>query len=248
MKIQHILFSALMAICLAACEKEGEKIIKPILKSQPFSISGFALVDTLEQYFDGKKVREFAGRANYSGNIVFQKEAPILMELKKKGDSKVLLSKTITPGMADADKTIVFYYEGKDIEAKYNYPAPIADIEQVAFYLDNPANVPVDVVYGDASGDINAVQYLARNVQPGKWSNFIQIPPLNGNGQDLYVFLLKAGKKEWLVNNNFELSYLQTNLPIIGGWYQGGGVQAMYIPFNKKGEIAMTYDLVQLYP
>ncbi len=248
MKIQHILFSALMAICLCACEKEGEKVIKPILKTQPFHIFGFALVDTLEQYFDGRKVREFVGRANHDEKIVFEKEAPILMELKKKGDSKVLLSRTITPGMADPGKIITFYYEGKDIKEKYTYPSPIADIEQIAFYFDNPANVPVDIVCSDASGDINAVQYLARNVQPGKWSNFIQIPPLNGNGQDMYVFLLKAGKKEWLVNNIFELSYVQANLPVIGGWYQGGGVQAMYIPFNKKGEIGMTYDLVQLYP
>lgn len=246
MKIQHILVSALMAMCLSACEKEGEQIIKPILKTQPFDIVGFALVDTIEQYFDGRKVREFTGRANFSGKIVFEKEAPILMELKKKGDSKVLFQKTITPGMTNPGK-ITFYYEGKDIKEKYSYPTPIADIEQVAFYFDG-ITVPIDVVYSDASGDVNAVQYLARNVQPGKWTNFLQVPPLNGNGQDLYIFLLKAGKKEWLVKNNFELSYIQVNLPIIGGWYQGGGVQAMYVPFNKKGEMIQTHDLVQLYP
>lgn len=249
MKTHHITLSALLAICLTACEKQGEILLKPINKVQTFHLFGFALVDTIEQYFDGRKVRELSGRYSYDGNIAFDKEGPTVMEFKKKGDSKVLFSKTITQSQADADKRITFYYDGNEVKEKYTYPAPIANIEQFAFYFDAPANVPVDVVYSDASGDINAIQYLARNVQPHTWTNFIQVPPLNGNGQDLYIFLLKAGKKEWLAKDGFQLSYVQANLPVIGGGYQGGGVQGLYIRIVSKDGLGVgdVTDLVQVY-
>lgn len=249
MKTYHTLVALLLVILLNSCEKNGEPIIKPIMKIQPYNIKGFVIGDTLEQYFDGKKIREFTGWSRYDGKIAFDKAGSVLMEIKKKGDTKVLLSQTITQDMADPEKYITFYYENKVFKEKYTYPVPIAGIEQIAFYFDSPADMPVDIVYADASGDIDAVQYLARNVQPNKWMDFLQIPPLNSNGQDIYIFLLKAGKKEWLIDNNFELSYIQANLPIIGGWYQGGGVQAIYAKTFENGKfgISQPQDLVSIF-
>ncbi len=249
MKKHHILVALFLAILFTSCEKNGETIIKPIKKIMPFNIKGFVIGDTLEQYFDGRKIREFTAWSKYDGKIVFDSDAPILMEIKRKGDSKALLSQTITQDRANPDQYITFYYADKVMKEKYTYPAPIANLEQIAFYFASSVDMPVDIVYADASGDINAVTYLARNVQSNKWIDFLQIPPLNSNGQDLYIFLLKAGKKEWLVDNNFELSYIQANLPIDGGWYQGGGVQAIYIQISKDGKpgLSSVNDLVTTF-
>ncbi|TDQ08262.1 hypothetical protein [Pedobacter metabolipauper] len=247
MKRYYMIVTGIIILLMSACKKEGELVIKPIRSAQTLNFRGFVLGDTLEQYFDGRKLREFYATSFYNGRIVFDKEGPVLMELKRKGDNKVLYSKNIEQDAAATDKPVSFYYDGVEVKEKYSYPEAIPGIEQIAFYFDFPSDMPADIVYGDASGDVNSVQYLARNVQPKQWVDFLKIPPLDG--QELYVFLLKAGKKEFLIDNNFELSYLQANLPLKDG-YPGGGVQSLYFRYvdNNGTKGFQTENLVNIFP
>ena len=244
----YLIVLGFFVLAMNACKKEGELVIKPIRSGQPISYIGFITGDTLEQYFDGKKIRELYGRVVYGGRIIFDKEGPITMELKKKGDAKTLFSVNIEQGVTGNPPPITFFYDGMQVKKTYEYPDAKPGIEQVAFYFDFPADMPVDIVYGDISGDINAVQYLARNVKPKQWGEFMSIAPLDGG--DLYIFLLKAGKKEYLINNNFEESYIACNLPTTGGWYQGGGVQSMFVRMYVNNDVKSiaAENLVDTFP
>ncbi|WP_256011488.1 hypothetical protein [Desertivirga xinjiangensis] len=237
MKTQFFVLGIIISICIAACKESGDLVVKPVRATKTIEFRGFALGDTIEQYFDGKKVREFHGRVTYSGRMIFDKEGPVIMDLKKKGDSKVLYSKVFEQDTTKTIPPFTIWYDGVKVSETYNYPEPRPGIEQIAFYFDFPANMPVDIVYGDASGDVNGMQYLARNVQPKQWVDFMEIEPLDGT--ELYVFLLKAGTKEFLIQNRFELSYIQAQLPTTGGWYQGGDVQSLfarYVPASDQQE------------
>lgn len=249
MKIQFFILGIIISICFTACKKEGDLIVKPVRATKTIEFRGFVLGDTIEQYFDGRKVREFYGRFTYTGRLIFDKEGPVTMELKKKSDNKVLYSKVFEQDTEKAIPPFTLWYDGAKVNETYDYPEPKPGIEQIAFYLDFPSNVPVDIVYGDISGDVNAMQYLARNVQPKQWVQFMDIAPLNGT--DLYVFLLKAGKKEFLIQNNFELSYVQVQLPTTGGWYKGGDVQSIYVrylpPAEQQTEQLIYENLIDIF-
>jgi hypothetical protein len=249
MKKYLMILAVLMTLLMNACKKEGQLIIKPIKAGQPINITGFAIGDTIEQYYDGRKVREFIGRTTYTGRIAFDSDAPVLMELKKKGDPHVLFSKSIALDSVEALKPITFYYDGIKVTERYSYPDAIVGVEQVALYLDLPADMVVDIAYGNASGDVNSLQYFKQGVPARKWVDFMQISPIDG--ADVYLFLLKSGKKEFLIENDFFKSYLPVNLPTTLGGYQGGGVQSFYIlhqldPEGKPTLIAQ--DMISLFP
>lgn len=238
----------MLGLAMQSCEKNGQLAVLPIEKLSPIEFKGFVLGDTLEQYFDGVKMREFHGLGRFNGNIAFNSEAPVKMELRKKSTGQVLLTETIERNRPD--QPITFFYDGKKMSEKYEYPAGIANIEQISFYFDFPANMPVDVAYGDGS-DINAVVYLARNVKLKQWTEFIQIPPLDG---EMYVLLLKAGKKEYLMNNDVGYSFMSGGLMLPNKYgYKGGGVQSWYVGTIKelgtnKQVVYPQIDLVSVFP
>lgn len=243
-----IVLMLMLAFVVQSCEKEGQLVVVPISKLSPIEFSGFVLVDTLEQYFDGKKMREFHDWARFTGNIAFEGEAPVKMELRKKSTGETVFSQTID---RDAPaKPITFFYDGKKVSEKYEYPDPIDEIEQIAFYFDFPADSLVDIAYGDGS-DINSVEYLAKNVKPGQWTEHIKIPPLEG---EMYILFLRAGKKEWLMDNDINFSIVSAGLTLPNKYgYLGGGVQSWYL--GRKKDIGLNKDvlypqinLVQIFP
>ena len=246
MKKYYLLTISLLLILTSACKKEGQLILKPVAAAQPIGFRGFVVGNTLEQYFDGRKIREFYGNASYDGRIVFDSDEPILMELKKKGDDQVLYSAKIAKDASGTIKTMRFFYDGTKVTENYNYPVAKPGVEQIAFYFDFPADMPVDIVAGDDSGDVNNLHYLARNVQPKQWVDFLEIAPING--PDQYIFLLKAGTKEFLIKNDFFSSYIQGNIPSTGGWYQGGGVQSMYVIYNKTSDAVAAQNIIDSFP
>lgn len=244
-----ILVMLMLAIITQSCEKNGELAILPIEKLSPVAFKGFVMGDTVEQYFDGVKMREFYGWARFEGNIAFQGEAPVKMELRKKSTGEVLYTRTIERGNPNTEP-ISFFYDGQKLTEKYQYPEAIADLEQIAFYFDFPADMPVDIAYGDGS-DINSVVYLARDVKPGQWTAFIKVPPLEG---EMYVLLLKAGKKEYLMNNDVNYSVMSAGLTLPNKYgYPGGGVQSWYVGTRhdvtlNKPVLDPQTDLVAIFP
>lgn len=239
----------MLAMVTQSCEKNGELAVLPIEKLSPVAFKGFVMKDTLEQYFDGVKMREFYGYAKFEGNIAFQGEAPVKMELRKKNTGEVLYTHTIERSDPNT-QPISFFYDGQKLTEKYQYPGAIANMEQIAFYFDFPANMPVDIAYGDGS-DVNAVEYLARNVKPGEWTEFIKVPPLEG---EMYVLLLKAGKKEYIMDNDVNYSYMSAGLTLPNKYgYQGGGVQSWYVGTRhdatlNKPVLDPQIDLVAIFP
>lgn len=237
-----------LAIFVSSCEKEGKPAIVPIKDLRPTSFSGFVMGDTLEQYFDGVSIREYFGRVRFSGKIAFESEKPIKMELKKKSTGEVLYTRSFENNPT-AEVPLSFFYDGEKLTEKYTYPADIEGLEQIAFFLDFPEGTAADIAYGDGS-DVNSVIYLARNVQPKQWSEFIKIPPLEG---EMYVFLLKAGKNEYLIDNDVNYSYMNSGLQLPNKYgYQGGTVQSWYVGMkaDSQGKTILfpQEDLVRLFP
>ncbi|SHF13409.1 hypothetical protein [Pedobacter caeni] len=241
-------FLLVLSMFFSSCEKEGKMVITPITDIRSISFKGFVLGDTLEQYFDGVKMRNFYGRAGFTGNITYENQDAIKMELKKKGTNEVLYTYGIEKDR-DKDKPVRFFYDGKKVTEGYHYPEAIEEQEQIAFYFDFPAGMPVDIAYGDGS-DINAMEYLAKNVQPKQWTEFIKIPQLEG---EMYVFLLKAGKKEYLLENDAFSSVMSGGIQLPNKYgYPGGGVQSWYVGIVKDGTGKSAFfpqeDLVALFP
>ncbi len=239
----------LLSIITLSCERNGELAVLPIEQLSPIEFKGFVMGDTIEQYFDGVKMREFYGWSKFNGNIAFEGDAPVKMELRKKKTGEVLSTRSIDRNYANS-QPISFYYDGQKLMEKYQYPEAIADVEQIAFYFDFPADMPVDIAYGDGS-DVNNVTYLATGVKPGAWTEFIKVPPLEG---EMYVLMLKAGKKEYLMNNDVNYSFMSAGLVLPNKYgYQGGGVQSWYVGTRQdinsnKSVLDPQTDLVALFP
>lgn len=236
-----------LVVLTSSCEKDGEPAITPIKNLRPISFKGFVMGDTLEQYFDGVKMREYYGKASFNGNMAYEKEDVVKMELKKKSSGEVLYTQSIKSN-GPADKPINFFYDGVKVTETYLYPAGVDGVEQIAFYFDFPPGMALDVAYGDGS-DVNAAEYLVRNVQPKQWTEFIKIPPLEG---EMYVFLLKAGKKEYLIDNDVNYSFMSAGIQLPNKYgYEGGGVQSWYVGLGKEpsGKVVLypQEDLVPLF-
>ncbi|GGH30008.1 hypothetical protein FAZ19_21630 [Sphingobacterium alkalisoli] len=238
---------AVLAVFATSCEKEGELVVKPVKEFIPIEFKGFVMRDTLEQYFNGIKMRDLYGRIMYNGRIAFEDDAPIAMDLRKKSSGEVLYSTTIEQD-DPADESFTFFYDGTKVTNTFAYPDAIPGVDQIAFYFDFPDDMPVDIVYGDGS-DINSVTYLARDVKPKQRTEYFQIAPLDG---EMYVLLLKAGTKEYLLNNDVNYSYMSSiQLPSKLWGSQGGGVKSMYVALQAANGIdhlvLAESDLVQSF-
>lgn len=270
-KFKFIYLVAILSVFLfGSCEKDGDHIM-PIIKSvnDTFHISGFVLGDTIEQYFDGVKMREYYGQVRTIGSLsqlAFEKDE-INMELKSKGTGKTLYQQRFN--INDKENIVPgFYYDGLKFDKGYSYPDRQGDDYTANFYLDPSggsalADINIDVLeyYYDSSKPdpivvVNTTTIpIAGNVRPGEWTAYLKVPvPVASpqqSGTELYpiVVLRDAKTKEYYINKNRDQSTLNMELPYDG--VSPGKVQSMYL--NKKAATGTTFfleafDLVQMFP
>lgn len=269
-KFKFLYLVAILSVFLfGACEKDGNHIM-PIIKSvnDNFGISGFVLGDTIEQYFDGVRMREYYGQVRTTGSIsqlAFEKDE-INMELKSKSTGKTLYRQTFN---INNKENIVpgFYYDGLKFNKGYSYPDPQGDDYTANFYLDPSggsalADINLDILeyYYDTSKPdpivvVNTTTIpIAENVKPGEWTAYLKVPvPVatpQQSGTELYpiVVLRDAKTKEYYINKNRDQSTINMELPYDG--VSPGKVQGMYL--NKKAVTGTTFfleafNLVQMF-
>lgn len=269
-KTFKIIYLAAIVLLFSACEKDGIHIspkIKAINKE--FSISGFVLGDTIEQYFDGVKMREYYGPVRigyFQSQLAFEKEE-IYMELKRKSTGETIYSQTFN--IADKQHIVPrFYFDGKQFSKGYTYPDPEGDEYTANFYLDpsggsTPVNINIEVLeyyLDDTRPDpivvVNTTTIpIAENVKPGAWTPYlkVQIPRVSPqqSGTELYpiVVVRDAKTKEYYINKNRDQSLIGLEIPSDG--VSPGKVQSMYLN-RKVGEQKQFYlesnDLIQFFP
>jgi hypothetical protein len=258
-------------MCLfSACEKEGTPVFTKIKAiNKEFNISGFVLGDTIEQYFDGVKMRDYYEQVRTVSNqnqLAFEKDE-INMELRRKSNGETIYRQTFNIN----DKLNVvprFYFDGSKLTKGYTYPDPQGDEFIANFYVNpaggsSPVDIDIDVLeyyYDSTKPDpivvVNTTTIpVTQNVEPGKWTPYLKIPvPLvtpQQSGTELYpIAVVRDSKtKEYYVNKNRDQSTITMELPYDG--VSLGKVQSMYlsrIPGTGKDFFLRFYDLVQLFP
>ncbi|WP_316837415.1 hypothetical protein [Pedobacter nutrimenti] len=270
-KIKTLCLAAILPILLFnACKKDGTHIM-PTIKAihKNFSVSGFVLGDTLEQYFDGVKMREYYGPVKTTG---FQNQMAFVtdevnMELRKKSTGEMVYRQKFN---INDEQNIVspFYFDGLKFNQGYSYPDPMGDEYTANFYVDpsggsDLVDINIDVLeyyYDSTKPDpiivVNTTTFpIAENVQPGKWTPYFKVPipeviPQQ-SGTDIYpiVVIRDSKTKVYYVNKNRDQSTINMELPYAGA--SAGKVQSMFLnrkPVDGKSFFLEFYDLVQLFP
>lgn len=270
MKLNHIyaILSIFAVLILGSCKKEGEFLTKPVKAIKPYEITGYAIGDVLEQYFDGVKVRDYYGRVT-SGSvvpqIVFENDVT-LMQFKKKSNGQVVYEQKFD--INDTKNEVPkFFFDGTKLSQSYPYPKAQGTDYLVNFFIDGPKDLPavdidMDVLeyYYDNNNNLVIVQTstfpIASNVATGKWTEYlqIQVPPSllpTQPGTEFYpIATIKNAKtKQYLINNDAISSALQIELP--DQWTSQGKTQSIHIQGligdNKALYIELN-DLVKLFP
>lgn len=266
-----IYLAAILPIFLfSACEKDGNYIMPKIKAiNKDFNVSGFVMGDTVEQYFDGVKMREYYGkvRTTYPQDLLAFVKDEINMELKRKSTGETIYQQKFN--INDKQNIVpAFYFDGLKFNNGYTYPDPQGDEYTANFYLDpaggsTPADINIEVLeyyYDDTRPDplivVNTTTIpIAENVQPGKWTPYlkVQIPTVipQQSGTELYpiVVVRDSKTKDYYINKKRDDSIINLEIPYDG--VSPGKVQSFY--FNRKtgpGKLAYAefYDLVQLFP
>jgi hypothetical protein len=269
-KTFKIIYLIVIVFLFNSCEKDGVPVLSEIKAiNKEFSISGFVLGDTVEQYFDGVKMREYYGQvkvAYFQSQLAFIRDE-INMELKSKSTGKTVYQQkfrindkqNIVPG---------FYFDGLTFSKGYTYPGPQGDDYTVNFYLDPqggaaPVDINIEVLeyyYDSTKPDpvivVNTTTIpLVQNVQPGNWTSYVNVPvPVvtpQQNGTELYpiVVVRDSKTKDYYVNKNRDYSLLTLEIPYNG--VSPGKVQSFYVNrkrVSEKQDFLEFYDLVQLFP
>lgn len=266
-----IYLTAILPIFLfSACEKDGTHIMPKIKAiNKEFSISGFVVGDTLEQYFDGVKMRDYYGQVrtvSFQNELAFEKDE-INMELRRKSNGETIYRQTFN--INDKQNVVPgFYFDGLKFNKGYNYPDPQGDEYTANFYVDpsggsSPVDINIDVLeyyYDSTKPDpiivVNTTTIpIAENVKPGEWTPYlkVQVPKVTPqqSGTELYpiVVIRDAKTKEYYVNKNRDYSTVTMELPYDG--VSPGKVQSIYlnkIPGTGKSFFLLFYDLVPLFP
>lgn len=270
-KFKYIYLAAILPLFLfGACEKDGTQVM-PIIKSinNTFDISGFVLGDTIEQYFDGVKMREYYGRVRATGSIgqlVFEKDE-INMVLKRKSTGETVYQQKFN--INDKENTVPkFYFDGLKLNSQYSYPSPQGNDYTTNFYLNpsagsDPVDIAIDVLeyyYDDTKPDpivvVNTTSVpIFQNLKPGTWSSYVKIPIPSAtptqSGTDLYpiVVVRNAKTKEYYVNKNRDQSTITMELPYDG--VSPGKVQSIFLAKKASSQtidFLELYDLVQIFP
>jgi hypothetical protein len=266
------LIAILPVLLFSACEKDGTHIM-PTLKAinKNLDIRGFVLGDTLEQYFDGVKVRDYYGQVRTTGSmnqLAFVRDE-INMELRKKSTGETIYRQKFN--INDKESIVPnFYFDGAKLSNQYAYPSPEGNAYTINFYMDpsyaaTPFTVNIEVLeylYDSTKPDpiivvSTKVIPLMENIQPGSWSAYkeIKVPVFQDqtqSGTDFYpiVVVRDAKTKEYYVNKNRDQSTISSiELPYDG--VSPGKVQSMYLnrrPASAKIFYLESYELVQLFP
>jgi hypothetical protein len=269
-KIKIIYLATILPVLLfGACEKEGTHLmpkIKAINKN--FDISGFVFGDTIEQYFDNVKIREYYGPISLGGaknQLVFVTDE-IKMELRKKSTGEAIYRQTFN--ITDQQNVVPkFFFDGTTLAPRYNYTDPLGNEYRVNFYL-NPSKItePIDVnvevleYYIDTKGKavvVNSTAYpIALNIQPGVWVNDakVEVPVLPAptrNDTEFYplVAIRNSKTKEYYINKDVFQSEIKMEIPYDG--VSIGKVQSYFLSkaLNTENlEYLEQYDLVQMFP
>ncbi|EOR95760.1 hypothetical protein ADIARSV_1073 [Arcticibacter svalbardensis MN12-7] len=270
-KIRIIYLATILPVLLlSACEKDGTPML-PAIKAfnENFNISGFVIGDTIVQYFDNVKIREYYGqvRTVRTGNQLAFTTDEINMELKRKSTGETIYRQTFN---INDKQSIVppFYFDGLKFNEGYAYPVPKENEYTANFYVEsNGSSAPVDInievleYYEDSTKPDPIVVVhtttipLAENVQPGSWTPYLKIPvPMVIPEQDdhyLYpiVVVRDSKTKDYYISKNRDMSVISLEIPYDG--VSPGKVQSIYL--NRKTSIEKvtyleSFDLVQLFP
>lgn len=266
-----IYLAAILPIFLfSACEKDGDHIMPKIKAiNKEFSISGFVVGDTVEQYFDGIKMREYYGQVrtiSFQNELAFVKDE-INMELRRKSTGETIYRQTFN--INDIQNIVPgFYFDGLKFSKGYTYPDPQGDEYTVNFYADpsggsDLVDINIDVLeyyYDSTKPDpiivVNTTTIpIVENVKPGEWTPYlkVQVPMVTPqqSGTELYpiVVIRDAKTKDYYINKNRDQSTINMEIPYDG--VSQGKVQSLY--FNRKRvtekqNFLEFYDLVPLFP
>jgi hypothetical protein len=267
LKINHILVIIGLLLC-SACEKEGKIALKPIKALKPYEIKGYVIGDTLEQYFDGLKIRDYYGKVSLgvvAPLMAFENDITV-MQLKKKSTGQIVYEQKF---QISNTQNIVpnFYFDGTNFKSQYNYPDPQGNEYIANFYLDAPkdaaaADINIDVLeyYFDLNNQLVVVNTtsipVGSNIKPGVWTAYLQlqVPPIlvpTQSGTEFYpiVTIRNSNTKAYYINNNRDDSTLQIEIP--DQWTSTGKVQSIHLA-KKIAVTKIIYlelnDLVQLFP
>jgi hypothetical protein len=262
----------LLLLALTACDNEGDGIVKTTNGIESFTMDGFVVGDKLEQYFDGKKVRELYGRAkvDYASEIAFEKDETV-MEFRAQSTGETVYTQTFNIH-DETNEVPKFYFDGKDFYNTYPRPTPAEGEFLINFYFDFPASEgPVDVVaqvieyywnwdLPDPLVPIDTIPLpLFTNVQPGKWSEYMTLTPLPAMTPSRpdaefwpFISVRKAGQTEgYYTSDKVEDNMLTFELR--ESWMTEGKVQSIYVGWlqPKPGEKVALYpqqNLVEMFP
>lgn len=194
------------------CYYDGEKAYDEtiILK-----IRGYSAIAVLEVLMDGRVIAEGnAGISPEQINVGFEPGQKHLIQIRKKGESSILLSKEISP--EEAKKPLKFYYDGFTVRESINFPAPVnpANMLFIAKFTSvvNVYNGPIDILFFSGTST-KLYEHTSTNIRveiptDGTFSNAIELPPA-APGLNYSYKLVKRGTSS-------DLPYILTNelLPI----------------------------------
>jgi hypothetical protein len=175
-----------------------------------FKFKGYSAVAVLEVLIDGKVVAE---GNNYISpeqiNIGFEPGQKRLIQIRKKGESTILLSKEISP--EEPKKNMKLYYDGFTVRENINFPTPSnpANMLFTAKFISivNVYNGPIDILFFSGTST-KPYEHTATNIRieipaDGTFSNAIELPPL-AKGITYSYKLVKRGTLN-------DLPYILTN-------------------------------------
>lgn len=254
---------------VVACENDGDRIVKTVSEIKAFDMDGFIVGDTLEQYFDGKKVREIYGRAKLNAQeIAFDKDE-VVMELRAQSTGETVYTQTFN--IRDSINAIPkFYFDGKTLFDAYPRPTPAEGEYLVNFYFDFPESEgPVDVVaemieyywnweLTNPMVIIDTIPItLFSNVQTCKWSEFTTLNPLPAMTPSRpdaefwpAISLRKTGQTAGFYTSK-DMAENGIQLELREAWMTQGKVQSIYIGWLPAGEKIALYpqqNLIDMFP
>lgn len=269
--LYSITFFALLGILVfSGCSDDDEFLIKQANVYKPFTMNGFVVGGTLEQYFNGVKSRDLYQRISMPNQLGFVTDQ-MHMELRDPLTKEVVYEQTFNIN-DEANEVPHFYFDGKTFQQGYDYPEPVGAEFKANFFFDFPAEIGnVDVVaevfeyYWDWDNMENPQVLLdtiyvtlAANIPTGKWSEYVTIEQLSltKSREDSefwpQICLRKAGKSEFIFGNTSGQSTF--NLQIPNEWTSQGVTQSMYVGVTTNRNLVKNnqhvgpyFDLVPIF-
>lgn len=266
--IAQTCFIGLLTIgLLSGCSQDDELLIRPVKEYKTFTMNGFVLGESLEQYFNGVKARDLYQRIQVPGQIGFD-EDEIRMELKSTKTGEIIYEQVFN--ISETECVVPkFYFDGETFQQEYLYPAPSGNEYKANFYFDFPVETGnVDVVaevmeyYYDWENDVDPVVMLdtisvtlASNLETGLWTGYVTLPDLSGMPKSrpdselwTIVCVKKSGTNEYVVGESNDRNVFSIELP--QSWTTEGKTQSIYVGITQQGTnayIGPYYDLVQIF-